>query len=117
MEMHKERRTPNNEYRLENGLYVFYMDGEPLFSTTTVSIGFDSSCGTLLKHGMDEIVSPTIVKTAEAFRKGGLNREADALLVINGRFPVHELNKVINHTGYISSFFEKLKANQLDTVA
>lgn len=96
-------------YTVENGLYVFYLNGERKFETDVVAIMFDRESGVLLKHGKPENVRAEFDKykaKLSASEDGALI--LDVLTVVEGAFDVAELNKVVSTSGYIGVLYRSL---------
>lgn len=99
------------EYRLNCGQYVLHSNGSPVGPLLDeVALCLTTSCGTLHKHGKPEFVQKWLATTQAAFRKGGFQEMADELVVIQGRFPLEELNRCISTTGYALRLYEKVQA-------
>lgn len=98
------------EYRLENGLYAFYLDGERLFETEEVAILLDRRAGTLLKHGQPEVVTATQTMQRNAYLAHGMTAEANDLICFIGKFPLEDLNKMLSICDYARRYFQKLMA-------
>lgn len=106
------------KYVLEGGKYVWHgYDGEKLFESDSLAVGFtkDPETGELLlhKHGQPEWVK----KWAEKFRKkqrelrdAGHDEMAYILgecCVIEGKFPVDAINRLISTVGYLEVFIQE----------
>lgn len=81
--------------------------------TDEVALAFDRDLGTLHKHGNPERVETWASTTRKAYRDGGFDKQADALVVIIGAFPVDELNRCLNTVGYCKVLFDKLQHGQV----
>jgi hypothetical protein len=74
-----------------------------------VAIGFSKGepwcC--LHKHGSPEQVQKWLERNREKYMAAGLIDEANSLAMISGKFPVEELNKCLDCTGYLDSMLKK----------
>ena len=102
-------------YSYENGEYVmFYRDnGDVLCRIEEVAIAFskesfDGGMWTLHKHGSKEAVQRWYDNVTKKYREAGLDDIADEMVMIVGKFPVDELNRTIETSGYIKKMIEKL---------
>lgn len=80
-----------------------------VFVTDVVALAFvrsDDCYGDwiLMKHGPDTAVDAWAQTARGKYLASGLQSEARLLTVIEGRFPVDELNRIINTAGYIRNF-------------
>lgn len=102
-------------YILNADQYVYTIDGEPQTALAdTIAICFDKEDGTLHKHGTPEKVSAFSASTAAKLRNAGMHDWADNLVIVEGRFPLEELNKCLDITGYCKEFFRKLQCNEIE---
>ena len=98
------------EYRLENGLYAFYLCGARKFVTSEVAILFDRDCSVLLKHGEPERVRAEFKRMHLAFGSHPDGADAaNSLTLICGEFDLEELNKVLGICDYIGRLYAKLE--------
>lgn len=101
-------------YSYEDGKYIlFYRDnGDVLATMDEVAISFskdeDPSMWTLHKHGTPKAVQEWHDNTVMRFRKAGHYDIVNDMVMISGKFPVDELNKCIEISGYIKRMVEKL---------
>lgn len=96
-------------YELNCGQYVMFTDGKPVSRVLDeVAICLDKASGTRHKHGDPDAVSAWCQKTQAAFRKGGFNEMADDLVVIQGRFTLADLNKMVDNTSYAATLYQKV---------
>lgn len=105
-----------HEYRIEHGSYYFYADGQMRFMTDEVAILFDRECGTLLKHGRPELVEAyrdqALQKVGAAVESGATDLAGADLLnsgwtLITGKFPVEELNRCLDTSGYVLRLYQQ----------
>lgn len=102
------------EYVLNCGQYVYMVDGEPTTAPADViALCFDADDGTVHKHGDPVRVQAWYLDHTQKLRAAGMNDWADHLVVIEGRFPLDEVNKMLSTSGYAKPFYEKLKAGQV----
>ncbi|MDO9179086.1 MAG: hypothetical protein Q7U16_12345 [Agitococcus sp.] len=105
------------QYRLENGLYAFYLNNNHLFSVETVAILFDKREGILHKHGCPLVVDAQYLRyrkalSAQAALQHPLASEMlDDLTVIKGQFDIVELNRILQVSGYARIFYARLFSN------
>ncbi len=107
-----------NEYKLEDSKYVYYLGGEvkgePL---DAVAIVFDKETGTLHKHGPVEGVTRWAEDAQRKFREGGFPDMADDLIVLSGRFTLEDLNRCLSNSGFPALFYQRVirgEAKSLD---
>lgn len=113
------------KYKYEDPHYILYdspaflIPGRPmetgeeieLFRSEIVAIAFTTAPNgmmwTMHKHGSPELVNRWARIARSKYTKHGLSDMAKEIVVIEGKFPVEEINKVIEITGYIKKFYEK----------
>lgn len=100
------------KYSFEDGKYImFYSDnGDVICSMEEVSIAFSKDDGmwTLHKHGRKESVQHWYDLVTRNYRARGLSDIANEMVMVTGKFPVEELNKCIDISGYIRTMCKKL---------
>jgi hypothetical protein len=102
-------------YEWNCGQYVYHVDGQPTTAPVdSIAIAFDKESGTLHKHGSPEKVRVWYVEARNKFVTAGFPDVADDLVVIEGRFPIDEVNKCLDCTGYVGTFYKKLLAGEID---
>lgn len=102
------------EYRWNCGQYVYHVDGQPTAAPTdSIAIAFDKESGTLHKIGNPINVNRWYQDTVKKLTGGGASDMAADLMVIEGRFPIDEVNKCMDCTGYIGVFYQKLLNGQV----
>jgi hypothetical protein len=103
-------------YKVEGNEYVLYC-GEEVISRSPYSISLCVSKSLddnnnveciLHKHGSHENVKAFYEKSKHAEFIFG------SLLILKGRFPVSEINKLINNTGYITTFYNNLMEGKME---
>ena len=105
------------EYRLIEGQYVLFDDNEQIHEgLDEVALCFDVETGTLHKHGAPARVMLWHRESQKAFRVAGFDAMADQLIAVSGRFPAEEINRCLNHTGYASRFYDKLKNGKIQSI-
>jgi hypothetical protein len=97
-------------YIFEHGLYKFVdNDGMILNEEEEIAIIIDLEMGIMLRHGNPELVENNYKAMKHKYRFNGMDDIADKLILITGRFPIEELNKIISISGYARLFLEKLR--------
>lgn len=61
----------------------------------------------LHKHGNPINVHKWAKETREAYRRAGMEDMAKSITVIEGKFPLDEINTMLDNTGYIKAFLRK----------
>lgn len=82
-----------------------------------VAICFDKENGTRHKHGAPESVRNWHAMSQAKLRAGGFDEMADDLIVIQARFTLEDLNKVLDISGYAKKLYDDImsgKAAALD---
>ena len=112
----------NFEYEIEHGSYYLYKSKD-LNSLTKkrdiilmcdeIAIVFDKETFVLHKHGSPDKVAQWYHAARDKFIKAGFNSMAEDLVMIQGSFPIAEVNRCLSTTGYIEQFWKKLQANQI----
>jgi hypothetical protein len=98
-------------YQLNCGQYVLHDDEKPIGRVLdTVAICLDKESGTRHKFGDPEIVRQWCSASQKKFREAGFDDMADALVVIEGRFTLEDLNNVIDITDYAFRLYQKVIA-------
>ena len=104
----------SSEYALNCGQYVLMVDGKPTTAPAdTIAFGFGSDDATLYRHGSPERVRAWHLETSKKLREAGLEDWANQLVVVEGRFPLDEVNRMLSHRGYAKMFYEKLRQDQI----
>lgn len=99
----------NYHYRLIEGSYFLY-DGDTLLTgqdEVAICFSHDGDLYTLHKHGDPKWVNKWAEDTKKKYLDNGLADLAGELTVISGKFPIEELNKMLDITGYIGTFLKK----------
>ena len=98
-------------YELVDDQYVLMVNHKPTKEKpgNTIALAFDKAEGVVRKHGSPERVNPWAANELQNLGAAGLSKLADNLVVIEGRFPVDEVNKCIAITGYCNQFYLKLQ--------
>lgn len=97
-------------YEFQDGHYLLISDhGTVLDRSDEIAIVYDNTPGlnVLCKYGTPKVVENYYRTAVEQYRKFGYHSIADSLVLIQGKFPVEELNKLISITGYINIFVKK----------
>ncbi|KWA84063.1 hypothetical protein WL29_22110 [Burkholderia ubonensis] len=104
-------------YELNCGQYVLFVNGRPVSSILDeVAICLDKASGTRHKHGDPDMVNAWCKKTQDAFRSNGLDEMANDLVVIQGRFTLEDLNKVVDNTTYAATLYQKVIDGTAETL-
>lgn len=97
-------------YELNCAQYVMLRDGRPVTAPMDeIAICFDRECGTLHKHGVPESVRKWHTASTEKLRSGGADDLADLLVVIQGRFTLEDIDKVLSITGYAQVLYKSIQ--------
>lgn len=105
----------SHRYELNCGQYVLHVDGKPVSRVLDeLAICLDKESGTRHKFGDPEVVRAWHEKTQKSFRDVGANDMADDLVVIQGRFTLEDINKVIELTGHAAVLYQKVMAGTAD---
>ncbi|WP_126223630.1 hypothetical protein [Burkholderia ambifaria] len=94
-------------YKLEDGQYAFYLDGECLMKCDEVGLLIDLYTGGVLKHGTPAPVEARFHILHESFLANGYTREAEDLVFIKGKFALEDLNKMLSICDYAGRFYRK----------
>ena len=106
------------QYRFNCGQYVLHEGDDPIAAPRdNIALAFDKISGTLHKHGEPENVKTWHANAVKRYMDAGFDDMASDLIVIEGRFPLDELNKCISTSGYVARMYEKLLAGQLQAVS
>ena len=104
-------------FELNCGQYVLHADGTPVTRVLDeVAICLDKEDGTRHKYGDPESVRAWHAKAQKSFRDIGQHEMADNLVVIQGRFTLEDLNKVIDITGYPAVLYRKVMNGTAETL-
>lgn len=104
-------------YQFNCGQYVLYKDGQPTTKPSdTIALCIDKDSGVLHKHGDPERVRQWHATNVRALRQAGCADWADHMVVVEGRFPLEEINRCLSNTGYASTFFEKLQEGKISAI-
>lgn len=103
-------------YEMEDGKYAFYIDNERLFETEEVAILFDKGFSVLIKHGDPTYVNEHYESIFRCSRETMFDTIMNDLIVIQGKFDIEELNKVISISDYIGKFWANLKDTPITEV-
>lgn len=98
-------------YRLNGDHYVLHDGdtpiGEPL---NEVAIALDAESGTLHKHGAPVHVAKWLEKAKRRFIQGGFPDMARDLVMIEGRFPLEDLNRCLSTSGFAGRLYARIQA-------
>jgi hypothetical protein len=102
-------------YILEGGRYVFYQQGCALFATSEVALLLNKEHGHLLKHGLPYVVGQELAKAQAAFVAAGMC--SDDVVVIQGKFNIAELNRVLRDEAYVRELYARWMAEREAIIA
>ncbi|WP_434716152.1 hypothetical protein [Paraburkholderia sp. A3RO-2L] len=104
-------------FELNCGQYVMFRNGAPVSRVLDeIAICFDREDGTRHKLGDPEVVRAWQQKNQEVLRNAGHEGMADALVVIQGRFTLEDLNKVIDNSTYAATLYKKVIDGTAETL-
>lgn len=104
-------------FELNCGQYVLHADGAPISRLLDeVAICLDKEDGTRHKFGDPEVVRAWHEKAQKSFRAMGEHNLADVLVVIQGRFTLEDINKVIENACYTAVLYEKVMSGTAETL-
>lgn len=97
------------EYTYDEGEFILSNNGIELSRSKNISIVFTANqdMWTLLKHGKTELVEKWYDSIKKQYRELGVDDFANELILLTGKFPVDELNKCIQITGYVKKMYKK----------
>jgi len=97
-------------YYLRNGSYIFRTERkggyEEQFLGPIVALIFDRADGKVLKHGSSETLHKWMAAIIRLMEKSEI-KLIGGLTLIEGKFPVEELNKCVENQGYITKFYRE----------
>jgi hypothetical protein len=104
-------------FELNCGQYVLHADGIPITRVLDeVAICLDKEDGTRHKFGDPDVVRAWHEKAQKSFRDVGANELADDLVVIQGRFTLDDINKVIENASYTAVLYKKVMNGTAETL-
>ena len=98
------------KYKYEDLYYILYdiETNTELHRSEEIAVAFTTAPNgmmwTMHKHGPPELVNRWARIARSKYIEDGLNDIAKELVVIEGKFPVEEINKIIEISGYIKKF-------------
>lgn len=102
-------------YELNCGQYVLHADGAPVSRVLDeIAICLDKEDGTRHKFGDPEVVRAWHQKAQKSFRDVGASDLADDLVVIQGRFTLDDINKVIENSAHTAALYAKVMNGTAD---
>lgn len=102
-------------YEFNGGQYVLLIDGkQTTVPADTIALAIDRAEGTLRKHGAPERVRSWHIENAKKLRQAGLDEWADNLVVVEGRFPLEEVNRCLSNHTYAGSLLRKLESGEIE---
>ncbi len=106
------------QYRLEQGSYFLYDLSEPpspvtgqrryKLQTSTVAVAFNRTTGEIHEHGTPARIQSWAAHTRRRLRAAGALDQANDLVVVDGPWPVDELNKCLWSRIYCRRIFQRL---------
>lgn len=104
-------------YLLNCGQYVLHVDGKPAGRVLDeLAICLDKEDGTRHKFGDPDVVRAWHQKAQQSFRNVGASDLADALVVIQGRFTLEDINKVIENSAHTAALYQKVMNGTAETL-
>lgn len=101
-------------FELNCGQYVIHADGKPISRVLDeIAIVLDTANGTRHKVGDPEAVKAWYEKTCKAMRAGGFDEMADDLKLIQGRFTIEDLDRVMSNSSHAEKMYKQLMAGTL----
>ncbi len=97
------------QYQMNCGQYVLHHDGKPITAPSdTVAMALDVNMEIMLKHGSPYAVSAWVRLTKDRMIKGGHQDMADTIVMIEGRFPLDQLNRCLDTSGYVMMLYNDM---------
>jgi len=84
-------------------------NGKILENMDEVAICLDVKLGVRLSHGSPKSVLEYYEDTVQRLKNVNYTEAAEDIIMIQGKFPVEELNKLLEDALYISTFVERIK--------
>jgi hypothetical protein len=120
--------SENYHYEWSNGMYLFCAPADSATNSTSglaltapipkVALCFHKLTGALFAHGGREQVDAWHKKTIERLDSDigdeGRHESIASLIVVEGRFPLDEINKCVSTRGYCRQFYEKLRSGFIE---
>lgn len=101
-------------FHLNCGQYVIHADGEPISRCLDeIAIVLDKESFTRHKVGDPEKVKAWYDKAVKAYRDHGFGEMADDLVLIQGRFTLEDLDRVMSCSGYAAMLYKQLNEGSL----
>jgi hypothetical protein len=92
------------------GTYYLMEEKRIINACDEVAIAFskeeDGNC-ILHKHGSPNMVQSWIDMTRQVYKENGFDDIAMSLYMIIGKFPVEDINRILDTTGWIKVFLQK----------
>lgn len=106
------------QYQLKAGSYFLYdlseapsqITGERRYKlqTSTVAVAFNRRTGQIHEHGAPARIRSWAAHTLRRLRAAGADDEANDLVVVDGPWPVDELNKCLWSSIYCRRIFQRI---------
>ena len=100
-------RMEGTEYALVDEHDRIHWAGENIAVAFTYCPEDRDISGTLHKHGSPEDVSAWAIKARRALTDAGSPDMAKEIVVVSGRIPLDELNRMISTSSYVDRWYEK----------
>lgn len=94
---------------LHDKYYLTDENGKILENMDEVAVCFDVKLGVRLFHGSPESVLEEYEDTVQRLKNVNYTEAAEDIIMIQGKFPVEELNKLLEDALYISTFVKKIE--------
>ena len=110
-------RMEGTEYALVDEHDQIHWAGEEIAIAFTFSPDEPGMEGILHKHGSPDKVNAWAEKIRKKFINAGHLDMADEIVVVTGKIPVEELNKMIDISGYVGTYYKsalKMIDNTID---
>lgn len=101
-------------YTFEDNEYVLLDDFDRIqWRGEEIAVSFeyhpdDEMPGTLMKYGSPENVEKWMDKTRKTLLEHGFIDMANELIVVKGKIPMEELSKIIDISGYVGRWYQKI---------
>ena len=102
-------------YSLNCGQYVLMHGNKPIARVMdALSFAIDIVEGNLAKYGDPEQVQAWYAREVVKMRQIGWDEQADALVVVTGRFPLDEVNAMMLNRALAGLFYQRLVGGEIN---
>lgn len=118
MRQRMEEFAMDLQYQLKAGSYYLYdlsetpsaVTGQRRYKlqTSTVAVAFNCRTGKIHEHGAPARIQSWAAHTRRRLRAAGADEEANDLVVVDGPWPVDELNKCLWSSVYCRRIFQRI---------